>query len=283
MRRPLLGFLDYSPPPSSNNFFVDEALLVEPNLWTPGKKPTGPVEIDWDHPLTRGLRTAVISQNGLAIDLANGLLAQNTGNIALDHSQYGEFLSCTTSSTTSYATFIDGGNGFDTASAAEPISIVTKVINYEILQAGRYFTSQRGPDYIGTWRLTNITVAAGCLFTIYNDSQVTAYSASIRGKDGGYSDWGSNTWWTFGMSTSGLNGDSIDFYHDGFPSDSGTLNGDATMDATASDLSFVGQSRDTNLTAECGVEFLYLWQGKKLSDAEQQSIALDPYQILKPA
>jgi len=85
------------------------------------------------------------------------------------------------------------------------------------------------------------------------------------------------------MSTSGLNGDSIDFYHDGFPSDSGTLSGDATMDATASDLSFVGETRDGTATAECGVEFLYLWQGKKLSDAEQQSIALDPYQILKPA
>ena len=34
---------------------VDEVMLREPNLLIPGKKPVGPVKIDWDHPIAQGL------------------------------------------------------------------------------------------------------------------------------------------------------------------------------------------------------------------------------------
>ena len=36
-------------------YYVDEAGLREPNLLIPGKKPVGPVKIDWSNPLTNGL------------------------------------------------------------------------------------------------------------------------------------------------------------------------------------------------------------------------------------
>ena len=34
---------------------VDNKMIREPNLLTPGKKPVGNVEIDWDNPLLRRL------------------------------------------------------------------------------------------------------------------------------------------------------------------------------------------------------------------------------------
>jgi len=36
-------------------FPIDNALLREPNLWVPGKKPVGNVKIDWGHPLADGI------------------------------------------------------------------------------------------------------------------------------------------------------------------------------------------------------------------------------------
>ena len=60
MRRPLLGFLDYTPPAALDQFYAEEILLREPNLWTPGKKPIGPVTIDWSHPLTNGLQSFLV-------------------------------------------------------------------------------------------------------------------------------------------------------------------------------------------------------------------------------
>ena len=34
---------------------VEESLMREPNLWVPGKKPIGPVKIDWSHSLSANL------------------------------------------------------------------------------------------------------------------------------------------------------------------------------------------------------------------------------------
>ena len=38
-------------------------LLREPNLLVPGKKPVGPVKIDWNHPLARGLIEYILATN----------------------------------------------------------------------------------------------------------------------------------------------------------------------------------------------------------------------------
>jgi len=45
-------------------YYVDEAGLREPNLLVPGKKPVGSVKIDWSHPLTEGLISACIFNEG---------------------------------------------------------------------------------------------------------------------------------------------------------------------------------------------------------------------------
>lgn len=47
---------------------IEETLLREPNLWVPGKKPIGPVKIDWEHPLGKLVQIAFIPGGGIARD-----------------------------------------------------------------------------------------------------------------------------------------------------------------------------------------------------------------------
>ena len=51
---------------------------MEPNLWIPGKKPIGPVKIDWNHPLTKGLAAAYIfrANEPAAVDLVTGAVTK---------------------------------------------------------------------------------------------------------------------------------------------------------------------------------------------------------------
>ena len=61
-----------------------------PELLYPGRKPTAPVEIDWSHPLARGLKICAIPQGKPAfIDLAGGGLSEgsvpvNGGDLVID-------------------------------------------------------------------------------------------------------------------------------------------------------------------------------------------------------
>ena len=57
-----------TPAEETSKFFYENTLLVEPNLVIPGKKPIGPVTIDWDHPLTKGLRFCSLWTTGSAAD-----------------------------------------------------------------------------------------------------------------------------------------------------------------------------------------------------------------------
>ena len=54
---------------------VDEVMLREPNLLVPGKKPVGPVKIDWSHSLSNGLKSFIVPlQINGAVDLVKGNL-----------------------------------------------------------------------------------------------------------------------------------------------------------------------------------------------------------------
>ena len=53
---------------------VEEALLREPNLWVPGKKPVGNVKINWRHSLTKGLQSFVLASQNQPQDLVTGQL-----------------------------------------------------------------------------------------------------------------------------------------------------------------------------------------------------------------
>ena len=55
---------------------INSELLREPNLLIPGKKPIGPVKIDWEHPLTSGLVFCDLFRS----ELVNGLVPTTDAN-----------------------------------------------------------------------------------------------------------------------------------------------------------------------------------------------------------
>jgi len=66
-------------------------LLREPNLLLPGKKPVGPVKIDWSHPLSRDLHAAVVKYEpfdlvGNALS-STGTASPNVENIIYNGTQ----------------------------------------------------------------------------------------------------------------------------------------------------------------------------------------------------
>ena len=56
--------------PANPPLIVDEVMLREPNLLVPGKKPVGPVKIDWSIPLTDQLNRLHVFTNGVVYDIS---------------------------------------------------------------------------------------------------------------------------------------------------------------------------------------------------------------------
>mgnify|MGYP003646274678 CR=1 FL=1 len=57
-------------------FFIPDPRFEMPSLLEPGRKPIGPVEIDFNHPLSRGLLTALYYRDGNVTDLVTGRVMQ---------------------------------------------------------------------------------------------------------------------------------------------------------------------------------------------------------------
>jgi len=90
---------------------VDEALLREPNLWVPRKKPIGPVKVDTSHPLAKGLHECWLPPS------LQGLM----GNIS------GEWINApitTAGSANGLGAVSTGGLSTHTSSAQGPISVL---------------------------------------------------------------------------------------------------------------------------------------------------------------
>jgi len=72
--------------------YLEDALLREPNLWVPGKKPVGAVKIDWEHPLSRGLTGVLLASYGMKNLVDNGTITFLPSFEGLGTSQYGQHL-----------------------------------------------------------------------------------------------------------------------------------------------------------------------------------------------
>ena len=53
---------------------------LHPDFATPGKKPIGPVEIDWSNPLSKGLKFVVLFRDGVAREAISGVFPGVTGD-----------------------------------------------------------------------------------------------------------------------------------------------------------------------------------------------------------
>ena len=57
---------------------IPDSRFEMPSLFYPNRKPVGKVKIDWGHPLARGLSAYLVVQNGVLVDLVNGLSPEST-------------------------------------------------------------------------------------------------------------------------------------------------------------------------------------------------------------
>ena len=90
-------------------FFIPDPRFEMPSLFEPGRKPVGPVEIDWQNGLTRGLKSFVISRPELVELVTNTRLIEASGNSTID-SSFGHGPTYTTSDSTSTEYTVDFGS-----------------------------------------------------------------------------------------------------------------------------------------------------------------------------
>ena len=76
---------------------VDETYLREPNLWVPGKKPIGPVKVDWGHNLSDGMIICNTFQSSLDHNLAGRTPSTNVNGGTFGTDRYGKHLRLTRS------------------------------------------------------------------------------------------------------------------------------------------------------------------------------------------
>ena len=53
------------------SYVIPDPRWEEPNLLIPGKKPIGPVVVDWSHPITRALSVCLVPMGGICSNLAD--------------------------------------------------------------------------------------------------------------------------------------------------------------------------------------------------------------------
>jgi hypothetical protein len=257
---------------------IDEKLLREPNLLTPGKKPVGNVEIDWDQPLAKGLRLLLSCNNGgdaalinqttedielsmpvldtSYIDASVNINGKNIANSAPSTSiplaqSTGSFADYNLDNGLSFLTIFSGDVstkdlGILSADASFQVFLDTSGGNLRLALFNGSITygSNLEKDADGAW---NATIAA----SIENDSGTYYGTSFINGKkDISRTSIGVSTGWTNVMTIMGV----------------GVTAAKAGM--------YFGNRTKLSLYA--------IWD-HPLNESELRSLSLDPYQILKPA
>ena len=246
-----------------SQLIVDEVMLREPNLLVPGKKPVGMVKIDWSHPLTRGLRTAIL-YDGLSLsphfiyDDIGGFAWEN-GGILSGADTHGKYQTSA------------GINRFISTKTFSNIGLVDgvtclSVVSFKItsVDIGLFGSTSTVPQVFldtsgGNLRLALYTGTASVYSSVeYSSAQYLqcAYSINAITDIGNSYVNGKQTHDDVGIGTSAMAG-AIEFA--GASTKSGLLNNSNSQ-----------------------VYSSFLWKGI-LSNSELQSLSLDPYQFLIPA
>ena len=229
-------------------------MLYAPQLLQPNKKPIGPVYLDRTHPLAGGLRYALLLNEGASEPLNHadnrrmtGTASWGTGpyGVELSNTQYNDYEPALNSATGGeHSVFIFGKPG--------ALNSDQGIFNYS-------------PDQRPLFWLDRVA----------STLRVAAYS-------GGTPAYGSTTVTTLRYLTAGAsivwNGSSFiaDAYLDGVQEYSGQNIGSNS----ANGLSLLeNESADKVWTGE--VVVFYYWYGRKLSEAEHQSLHRDPFQLFK--
>jgi|SRR5210317_740600 len=250
MRLLEIDFFSSSPPATTTKYPIEWALVQEPNLWTPGKKPTGPVEIDWSHPLTNGLVSCrILNQAHRGQDLVFNDDYTITGN-PFDNRAPNDF-------------YIDYGVD-KLIYGTNPASLIGTEYTF-ITSIGRFSASPGNRFVIGSNNSINYDYG---FYSI--DSGLSFFHASgnsincVTGLSSPYD---------YENAAVSYDGTNIYAYPSGLS--------EAASSLTSTYNFGIGNPWYTT-TNEYKVKHLYIYD--RYMDAEEiRSLFLDPYQILKPA
>ena len=247
--------------------YLPDNRITAPELWHPGRKPTVPVKVNWNHPLTKGLVSALIpSDSGnfifdyvanrkIEVDLVrNGVVIfDGTKGYAVGASAMGGQSGCTVTAR-AYTNSTNSNNNI--------------VSSHSDLYVGQdEFLSLRF-DVVGVWSGNS---------NVFKAAFVNQGDGGIESKVNSYQVGKFCT-----VSSSWKRGDSFgEAYVNGLNSTSDGRNAIVqTQTALSSGQVYLGQGPQQPLDG--GISFVFL-HNRKLSDSEIASLHLNPYQFLEAA
>lgn len=247
------------------------AKATAPEHWIPNRKPTGPVEIDWSNPLTKGLSHYILFQNTAPHDLVTGK-ALTVGN-APGWNREGAYFD-------EYA---------DTLVDYYLLPDVT--LNNEFT----FLTHPNFDDNDGTgfqyWLSYGAIPGTGAFHAMLVESSTsTADQLKLLGNSGAAETIIPDIagWWpTYNNRplAIAINGTTPHMYVDGIDRvrAGDTFGTSAMPNGTADDL-YIGARSDLATDRAMGgsIRYLMIFNDKELSQSEVAELQRDPYQILKP-
>lgn len=240
----------------------------EPNLLIPGRKPVGPVTIDWSHPLANGLTVCILFQSPEPRNLVDGAALTKSGG----------------------AYFTPDGQYFDEVDDYYTLSNV-KISGTHTLITHPNFADNTGSffQYLFSWG----TVATPDTINIYlAESSYGPEPHEFYYNTGASSANIDNYWPTMSnlpLGVTHLAGRfpaSTKMWVDGV--EKTLLNGGnpwSSPTATATRTLYIGGRNDLNVDRFFGgtLRYLYIYGARLLSPVEVVSLQRDPYQFLIPA
>ena len=246
---------------------VDETYLREPNLWVPGKKPIGPVKIDWEHPYTKGLVAAYIFQvkdGNNAIDLVKGSITKlhSSTPMAIEGVN---FTSPTNVTDLPAPLEIAGNDKFTFMFRARSTTGVAKSVR--VLFSYRDGTSTSGVFICYPW-----DSASGPGIRVFYDG-VTKLDENLGAV---HFNTNPNTFSVVGR----IGSDALTGYVNNNKTIAGEI-GVAALTSTPTALSIGGWNGTTQLTTDVYLHHLYVFD-HNVEEAQIRDMHRDPYQILTP-
>lgn len=251
-----------------------------PDFALPGKKPIGPVEVDWNNPLTKGLAVCYVPRLTTdPVDIKGSRITAvdvvptsriTKGVVVAEHG-----LSDGSAPVDETGIFFEGSTG----GLSNAVTLVVKSRPNNTDDAGDYWTAVFGTFFSSKPAVGNIgityrsgTAAEGTpnpaqqRFTIQG---VADYASTLKNLNG-------TAFQLHGVSA--VSGGTVTYYTDGLPHQSHNIGS-----FTGSDDGWtLGDRQSGGVALYSNVELAYVFH-RALSDTEWLSLELDPYQILKPA
>ena len=239
---------------SSTYFYVPSKQILTPELYVPGRKPIGLVEIDWSNTITHNLYAVYLFQNNKVYNLKDNIETDEgfeLANVSQRYDGHGSYMHCNNEG-------IEKETGY---TAPLTLTVIGKT-SYENTTSDHTLFCH-GNQNLLIWADTSASnirpgVYAGGTAR-YGSNNFTANTPYI---------WGASCQHSSANTTIYMNGEA-------------QVSGDAGPFYSTSATSYIGTNHDNSKSTLGNIYFLYIWE-RLLTAKEHFEIYRNPYQILKP-